>query len=188
MVDETKFKVLVSGNGVSIDREVDAELARSIINILMGGPHVPPAGSSGPKAPLNRQEHIPNHVTNERRMSLREYLDDAQAVRNPDKITAIAEYLSAEGTEVTRDSVKSRFRAAGEAAPGNYPRDFAWAIKSGWIAEDPDRAGEYYVTQKGKKAIESKFSDEIKKATAQGASRRRKRSSGSRDENSGDEE
>ena len=90
---------------------------------------------------------------------------------------AIAEYLYIhEEVELfTRDDIRGRFRTAGEAVPGNFPRDFAWAVKNGWVAEDVKSAGSFYVTQKGRLAIQSKFSEEVKKATAQPVSRKRSR-------------
>jgi hypothetical protein len=68
-----------------------------------------------------------------RRMSLREFLDESQASRNPDKITVIGEYLyQHEGkSEFSRDDIKGRFKHAGEGAPANFPRDFSWAVKNG---------------------------------------------------------
>jgi len=116
-----------------------------------------------------------------RRTSLREFLEETQATRNPDKITAIAEYLALhEEVELfTRDDIKGRYRSAGEAAPANFPRDFAWALRNGWVAEDSKSPGSFYVTSKGRTAVENKFPDEIKKATAQPAGRKRSRKAGS---------
>jgi hypothetical protein len=79
----------------------------------------------------------------------------------------------------TKDDIRGRFRLSGEAAPANFPRDFIWAVKNGWIAEDPKSPGSFYVTQKGRNAIENNFSSEVKKGTPQPAARRRPRKSNS---------
>ncbi len=98
------------------------------------------------------------------------------AGRNPDKILAIGDYmLECEGAEdFGRVEVKSRFRTAGEAMPKNFTRDFGWALKNGWIAEDPNKPDRFYVTRTGKTALSEKFSDDIKKASAQKSTGRRR--------------
>jgi hypothetical protein len=103
-------------------------------------------------------------------------LDETQARRNPDKITAIGEYLSEhEGQgEFTRDDIKSRFKLAGEAAPANFGRDFAWAVSNGWIAEDHKNPGSFYVTKKGRDSIDARFAAEVTKGTRQKPSGRRR--------------
>lgn len=171
---EKTFEISVSGDGISIKRHVDGPTARAITNILMGG---------GPG--YKRDDAKPDQGTDDtgfrgesRRVSLREFLDETQARRNPDKITAIGEYIAEheEQPEFSRDDVKSRFKQAGEAAPKNYGRDFTWAITNGWIAEDTKNPGAYYVTKKGRDAIDAKFAREVKKATALKPSGRRRSS------------
>ncbi|MCT8999010.1 hypothetical protein [Chelativorans intermedius] len=187
------FAITIKGDGISIEKSVSSQTARQLINIILGG-----GGSTYENVP--RQEHpvSSNRVSAEerssgplgspgpsvspgRRVSLREFLDDAQAQRNPDKIVAIAEYLYVHDSIdlFTRDDIKGRFRVAGEAAPANFPRDFSWAVRNGWIAEDLKSAGSFYVTQKGRTAIENKFSGEIKKATSQPTPRKRSRKTNS---------
>jgi hypothetical protein len=178
-VNEENFAVSIVGDGVTIEKNVPAHVARQLISLVIGG-----AASYGP---VSRQEtsvatngaagsaHSPH--SGARRTSLREFLEDSQASRNPDKITTIAKYLAQhEEMELfTKDDIKGKYRSAGEAAPANFPRDFAWAVRNGWVAEDPKSAGSFYVTSKGHAAVENKFSDEVKKTTAQPAVRRRSR-------------
>jgi hypothetical protein len=64
---------------------------------------------------------------------------------------------------------------ASEPVPGNYARDFRWAVANGWIAPDHSRPGEYFVTTKGDQAVEAKFTDEIKKSTGVDRTARRRR-------------
>lgn len=182
-VNAEDFTVSIKGDGVTIEKSVPPRVARQMINLIMGG--------TDSDEPVSRQEelvsrtgapassHPPRSVA--RRTSLREFLEEAQATRNPDKITAIAEYLALhEQVELfTRDDIKGRYRLAGEAAPANFPRDFGSAVRNGWIAEDSKSSGSFYVTSKGHAAVENKFSGEVKKATAQPSSRKRSRKAGS---------
>lgn len=170
--EQDLYVVSVKGDGITVEKSVPAAVARQVMNVIMGG-----AALGGGIAP-GKQEAAPGTVGSaSRRLSLREFLEEAQAKRNPDKVVAIAEYLLVfeEQELFTRDDVKGRFRLAGEAAPGNFPRDFAWAVTNGWIAEDVKSPGSFYVTQKGRNAIENKFSSEVKKATSQPSARRRLR-------------
>ena len=93
----------------------------------------------------------------------------------------IAEYLNRYRNEstVTRQSVAAGFSDMRESVPSNLPRDFAWAVKVGWLAPK-DRDGElFYVTKSGTDAVNRKFPDEIRARTKQtSAGRRRKKKTG----------
>lgn len=161
---ETKtsmYSLSLRGDGIALDREIDESTALDVISLVMssGGGTVIDAGGG---------VVVRHNVPRPRRggQSLREYLDEVQAKRNPDKILAVGKYISNEtGKNFTRDDVKSRFQTAAERVPGNYGRDFWWTMKNGWIAEATDARGEYYVTDTGDKALEAKFSDDVKKKT-----------------------
>lgn len=181
--NEDLYAVSIDGNGIKIQKSVPAHIARQMVNVIMGGA-IPCEPVSRQEAPVSKNSssgtgHAP--PSGGRRTSLREFLDESKASRNPDKITAIAEYLVVhEAIELfTRDDIKGRYRVAGEAAPANFPRDFAWAVKNGWVAEDTKTQGSYYVTQKGRAAIDNKFSDEVRKATLKPSGRKRSRKAGS---------
>ncbi len=159
------FSVSVVGPGVTIEKKVSQTQASEIINFLMTGKapsSAPATAAGGSNSPVGSSNGAAAHT---RRTSLREFLDDHEATRNPDKITAIGAYLEqVEGKDgFTRDDVRLKFRSAGESAPGNYGRDFSWAMQSGWIAEDPQNAGTFFVTKKGRAAIDAKFSRDVQK-------------------------
>lgn len=188
--EENRIEVSVSGDGISIKRNVDEHIARDIVNILMGGTAAYIPNRSGRSQGSYDTEDRSDQSDRSRRMSLREYLDESQASRNPDKITVIGEFISEfEGrSEFSRDDIKSRFKQAGEAPPGNFGRDFAWAVSNGWVAEDTKNPGAYYVTNKGREAIEAKFASEVAKATRQkSGSRRRSSRRNAEDQISGNE-
>lgn len=180
---EELYAVSIDGNGITIQKNVPAHIARQMINAIMGGAIVDESVSRK-EVPVSKNDTSSNRdhgpPLGGLRTSLREFLDESQASRNPDKITAIAEYLLVhEAIELfTRDDIKGRYRAAGEAAPANFPRDFAWAVKNGWVAEDLKSLGSYYVTRKGRAAINNKFSEEVKKATLEPSGRKRSRKAG----------
>jgi hypothetical protein len=100
-------------------------------------------------------------------LSIREFLDEHNAKRNPDIITATALYLSVhEGKPYfTKEDILDAFEAAAEPAPKNFPRDLKWAIKIGWIAEKRGTTDTYYVTSSGKNAVNSSFPNELIKKT-----------------------
>jgi hypothetical protein len=103
-------------------------------------------------------------------------MDEFEPKRNPDKILAIAAYLTdTRGMETfTPADVKKEFKNAAEPVPGNYPRDWQWAVNNGWLARDDEDPTEFYVTGKGRDALAAKFSADVKRATSQPAPRRRR--------------
>jgi hypothetical protein len=172
---KTSYSLTLKGEGISVSRDVDQSVARAIMELVLGGVEPPRLGTM-----TNERASSSPANTQLTRLSLREFLDQAEPKRNPDKIVAIGEYIIQHDKqpEFTRDDVKARFRNAGEPVPANFPRDFNWAISTGWIAEDAHNAGQHYVTQKGRTAIAEKFSGEIKKKSGfKPGGRRRRRSS-----------
>lgn len=176
MADTPKgsYSLNLKGDGLSISRDVDQATARAIVDLVLGDAATPTVRQKivqdgGARIGLGAS---PGSA----RLSLREFLDVAEAKRNPDKIVTIGEYIITHERQVdfTREDVKARFRNAGEAAPANYARDFNWTISNGWIAEDPNNRDRYYVTQKGKAALGQKFSLDIKRKSGIRLSNRRR--------------
>lgn len=162
--DEQEFSVTIVGPGVTIEKKVSAAQAGDIINLLMTGRTLSAVhGAVGKTTVFDSPSNVAGVQT--RRTSLREFLDDHEATRNPDKITAIGAYVEqVEGKDgFTKEDVRLKFRSAGEAPPGNFGRDFTWAVQSGWIAEDPQHADTFFVTKKGRAAIDAKFSKDVQK-------------------------
>jgi hypothetical protein len=162
-----KYALSLKGEGMALEREIDQGTALEVVALVMSG-----AGT----LPVNDSIVIKHQVPRPRqggRQSLREYLDEVGANRNPDKIVSIAKYISDEtGRNFTRNDVKGRFQDAAEPVPGNFGRDYQWTVRNGWIAPVPGAKGDFYVTDAGTKAIEAKFSAEIKKKTGVSKGRR----------------
>jgi hypothetical protein len=169
------YNLKLEGHGISVSREISQEAARAILDVVFGGDR---AGGGGRSEWRGKEALDDRDDGNRPSMSLPEFLDASGAKRNPDKIAVIGQYIvEFEGRQdFSREDVKVRFRQAGEGVPSNFPRDFTWAVKNGWIAEDLETKGAYYVTRKGKEAVERKFATDIVKKTAQKKSSVRRRS------------
>ena len=156
---EKQYKLALEGEGIKIEKEIPESLALQVVSLVMGGHS---AGVLASKSHLTVGQKSP---VGGARLSVREYMDDAGAKRNPEKIVAIGAYLVHQLNQktFTRKEVKLQFKNAAEAVPGNYTRDFDWAVSNGWLGTDSHK--DYYVTTKGFDAITNKFSDEIRKGT-----------------------
>jgi len=171
------YNITLSGPGTEITRKVSEAVALAVINVLMdGGGLIPFAGQATLHAGSSSSGTPTRPPAGPTRRSLREYMDETQPKRYPEKIVTIAQWLLEESGRdtFTRDELKSHFRLAGEAVPANYSRDFNLAVSSGWIAEDRG-TGAYYVTQRGRDAIAQQFSAEARKAPSVRRPRRRTR-------------
>jgi hypothetical protein len=187
-----RYELILKGEGVTVERNIDQETAFAILAALMGGSPAaagPAAAQSGPGLGPQRAAESPvAHSGPRASQSLREFLNEAEPKRNPDKIVAIADYLQrVRGMQsVTRDDIKRGFREASEPVPGNYGRDFRWAVSTGWIAADHEERDQYYVTDSGRKVVDAKFPDEAKKTTGVSRTTRRRRSA--KKQSGGDDE
>lgn len=161
----------LKGEGIDFAGDVTQVVARSLLDVILkGGPTV-----STDKLSLGDGASPSNNLP---RKSLREFLNDHAAKRIPEKIVAIGEYLTANGAaDFSKDEILTQFRIAREAMPGNFRRDFSWASATGWIAEDIADRNRFYVTQSGKLAVESNFSDEATRNSGFRSVRRKRRRS-----------
>jgi hypothetical protein len=158
---EKQYKLNLAGDGIKIEKVIPESIARQVVSLVMGGHQI---GIS--TAPSSSQLHRKAPSIGGQ-LSLREFMDEAGAKRNPEKIVAIGAYLmeTLNQETFTRKEVKLQFKNAGEPVPGNYTRDFDWAVSNAWLAPNQGGQKDYYVTKKGREAIENKFSDEIRKGT-----------------------
>lgn len=150
-IDETgpQFELSLTGEGISVKRDITAAMASDIIAVVMGG-----GSTAGRPTGTSSTRRFPGG-----QKAVREYLDEAEAKKLPQIITVIGEFLTDRGQDrFSRQDVKGMFPKAGESTPSNFARDFALAVGSGWIAED--QRNEFYVTEPGRRAIEAKFADQ----------------------------
>jgi hypothetical protein len=153
------YEVNVKGPGIAADKNVDLPRALAVLQIIFGEGSPPPVSAVGVAARQTGNQATAFVAQGLQPVSIREFLADVAGKTIHAKIAAVGRYMrDHEGlSDFSRDDVKSRFRAAGELMPGNFPRDFQKAVQSGWIGEDPHNSGRFYVTRTGDETIDRKF-------------------------------
>lgn len=176
-----QYKVTIQGPGLSMEMtEVPKAICDQItVLILTGAAGSPPAGIAStagngvqvpvkqPVVPVARRDSNPE-------LSLREFLDQLEPKRGPDKITAIGVYLNDHRDQDTFSGpeLEQAFQSASEPVPANMPRDIKWTVKTGWIAPSLGAKGRYYVTKTGRSVAEKKFPKEAVKRSRIGNGRK----------------
>jgi hypothetical protein len=150
-MSEETYHLSLKGPGITINKNVDARIAAAIAHMTLGGlADEESRNPSEPKIALN----------SERPLSLREFLQRVASSGGIHvKIAAVGRFMRdyEKLDDFGREDIRSRFRSAGEPQPANFPRDFQKAIRAGWIAEDPQNKGRFYVTRTGDGAIEERL-------------------------------
>ena len=169
MTEEQLYKVKIDGCGLSLEREVSKAVGDQVVVLILTGQQG--IGMTRSQADIRQQSSGGSSG-----MSLREYLNESNAAKIPEKITAIGHYLmTSKNKDVfNRDDIVTGFESAAEFVPKNIPRDFKWTLKAGWIALKTGTKDQYYVTNTGKQALEGKFSKEAVKKARQGTAVLRK--------------
>ena len=170
-MSEKTYKVMISGAGLNLEREVPASVGEQVVVLVLTGAvgspgkHIPPG--RGGDLQGNGLHPAAGSVPGD--VSIREYLDDRAAKRSPDKIAAIGCYLKEHRSQLSfnRADLEGLFEDAAEPVPKNMPRDIKWATRVGWISPKNDDKGTYYVTAKGITAVKDKFPKDVKKKTSQ---------------------
>lgn len=175
----SQYKLSLEGEGISVCKEINEEQARRILNILMGPSSMmhPVEREMQRRARETSQENIPYAApASSQALSLREYLDEVGAKRNPDKILAMAAHIMEQSAaeDFSADEIKNCFPKAAEKVPANYGRDFRWVVSSGWVAESHQDQGRFYITKTGRKALAEKFPKELAKPQPGYAKRKKK--------------
>ena len=166
-VDEKgPFHIRVSGPGVSFEGDVPQSVAGKILLMAMTGQ----AGQAAPDLPAQVRSF-------NRGLSLREFLNDRQARRVPEKIATIAYFLREFKNQETfsREDVVRAFEEAREPTPANIWRDLSASVQLGWITPKSGEKDRYYVTGTGGDAVEKGFSPGLRKSVSV---RKKKRTEG----------
>jgi len=147
-------------------REVREGVARDIFNMGLGEIFGGGKRSRRPARP-SRRWYEEEPLSSSPPVSLRSFLRESGAQRNPDKIVAIGAFLRDHlGWEsFSRNDVRSQLRSSGARVPRNLTRDIKWAVSIGWIEEVPGNRGWYMVTEAGQEALDGRFSSEFRNAT-----------------------
>lgn len=106
-----------------------------------------------------------------KRISIVELLQDKSPATNTQRIATFAYYHEKfEGTEYfSKADMSPYFAKAKLPKPGNFDRDYAGAIREGWIHDD---GASSYLTQKGEAAVVAGFGG---KGKARGVAARKKK-------------
>jgi len=147
-MDNEKPVTLKLTGSIAYETKITDTLAVHIMALCVSGAAVP--SSSGVTSP--RDETFIKE-------SVAEYLTRVGAKRNPDKILAFAAYLAEQQQKksVSPAELKLLFREAGESLPANFNRDFNDTTASGWLAQEPQKKGYYYVTRTGMDVVDKGF-------------------------------
>lgn len=165
---ESVSKLSIRGAGLTFDREIPDGLVLRVMNLVITG-----ASDSESRQQTDDKRDL---GSNGRKEALAEFYRRADPRKIPEKLTTIGSYFQqvmGRGS-FTSDDLRGQFRSVNEPVPGNLPRDLKVALGEGWIAEEHDQTGQYFVTRSGLDAVEVGFSaDGGRKG---GRARRRKRS------------
>lgn len=169
-------KLTIRGAGLVFDRDIPDHLVLRVMNLVLTGV----SGSETRK----QDDDTRDSGTDGRKESLAEFYRRAEPRKIPEKLATIGAYFQKviEKDSFTLDDLRGQFRAVNEPVPGNLPRDLKVAQGAGWIAEEHDQRGEYFVTRTGLDAVEAGFSRDTGRKP-----RRRKRVSKSTNSESTDE-
>lgn len=151
-----EYKLTLKGDGITVERNVSEQIAKEIISMVLAGD----SRSSTTQQPTTSVSSQPSELSStSKKKSLREYLNEVNARKNPQKILAIAHYLSTHMGKgmVSVTNIRPQFRLANEPLPANLNRDFQTAAQNGWIAPDHEGYKMFYITQTGLDALENKF-------------------------------
>jgi len=136
----------------------DRERVLATVRALLGLSPSTTGPSPAAGVPATRPEF--SRGTAARPLSVIELMQEKSPRNNPQKIAVFAYYREKyEGQpRFARGDLLSYFSKAKEPPPANFDRDFANAVKYGWIHED---GAESYLTSKGLEAVESEFESAV---------------------------
>lgn len=160
------INIIIKGNGLSFEREIDENTASQVIALCLSTSKR--QTETGTTSPFS---------TNVKDDSLIEYINRYSPKRNPDKILTFAGflYVSRQQQYFRTKDIKHLFRDAREPAPANFNRDFNWVISNGWITEVFGKKGYFQITNSGLKVLKENFPhEEVKKSKGKHDGRRKK--------------
>lgn len=173
---ERKIKVTIKGNGIDYSSEIHPELAGKLINLCLMNQVV---GGS------NSMEN--SSVITPTKQSVAEYVQTKMPKRNPDKILSIAGYLAENGREnFSAEDIKPYFAKIAEPLPANFGRDFRWVVANGWLAEGISDPNQFYITNTGRRVLQSNFAKEVIEGTNQKLKVKSRKKHGNQKKSSGE--
>jgi hypothetical protein len=168
---QTMSTLSIKGAGLTFDQQIPQGMVLKIMHLVLTGDA---ADSSRGGAGAEGARGADSYGGDGRPESLAEMYRRAGPKKYPEKLVTIAMFIHKvlDRASFTPDDLRAQFRAVNEPPPANMPRDFRLAVGEGWIAEEHDQPGQFYITKTGMDVVEAGFSAEGRKA---GKSRKRKR-------------
>lgn len=151
-------KIVISGEGLSLEREISLHEAGQIITYLGTKQQLVPNTQEN-RALL---EQSVSEIEGAAPSSPKDAISTSGAKTNSEKITAVGKYLQdRDNTQnFAAEEAKSILQKMGEQ-PGNFLRDLKTAEKSQYIYCENKSEGVFSVTDKGKANINAKFSEKV---------------------------
>lgn len=177
MAGEKGFRLKLTGEGISVDRTVTAEVARQIVAIALGAALAPVESTKQGTDGTSTAREASVSTGGRTPPSVREFLLQQEAKRIPEQIATMALYLkNYRNTSVfTRNDLVKTFEDAQEPVPKNLSRDIGRTVRIGWIAPKVGMKNTYYLTSSGEAAVGAKFPADVRKKTKAASSERRAR-------------
>lgn len=143
---EKAFKVEINGPGLNLAREVNEDVALSLITVVLGKHN---------KSRVIQSLDDADEDKDKVELSIGEYMSRVGASNNRERIAAILQYLSIyhNKNNVHKDVIPDWFQRAREPAPKNLSRDLNTAVSEKLIAEDFDNPDHYYITKTGRQKL-----------------------------------
>lgn len=151
-------KIVISGEGLSLEREISLHEAGQIITYLGTKQQFSPNIQEN-KALM---EQSVSEIDGQTPSSPKDAISSSGAKTNSEKITAIGKYLQdRDGVQnFAVEEVKSILQKMGEH-PANFLRDLKTSEKSQYIYCENRAEGIFSITDKGKTSINAKFSEKV---------------------------
>ena len=155
------YKLTLKGDGITVERDISEELAKDIIAMILGRgvPQESQKSAIGSMAVSQQNHSQQQSISGAPRKALREYLNEMDAKKNPQKILVIANYLvTFMGKETfSIADIRPQFKVASEPIPANLNRDFQIVSQNGWIAPDHSNRKMFFITKTGLDALKNRF-------------------------------
>ncbi len=123
-------RIEITGPGLSVTRALPMQRLPALLDYLLRqerepAPPTPGAGLAAEETP----------AADSWRQGLRAYYDDKQPATNPERIAVLGRYVEvAEGrTSFNKQELRRRFLSAEVPLPRNFSRDFATAVRRGYL-------------------------------------------------------
>ncbi len=123
-------RIEITGPGLSVTRSLPMQRLPALLDYLLRQEQEP---SSAPPTPGPAAEDTP--AADSWRQGLRAYYDDKRPATNPERIAVLGRFVEvAEGrTSFSKEELRHRFLSAEVPLPRNFSRDFATAVRRGYL-------------------------------------------------------